>query len=457
MGCTVIRHAIVFTIDDSNTIYPDGTVVLQDDRIVAVGSGETIPIPANATQVIDCQRRMAVIPGLIDTHSHSSLLRGVTENKQLLDWLPRYQLEHRALNEEDAYYAALLSYLEALKSGTTCVMDMYRYMHRCADAAGILGIRVNLVPYVADMPGKDFFETSETNRRLIETHHQTQNGRIQVWLGLEHLFYCSREAFAKAKAYADDYGVRIHTHSSEQKEEVEAVVQQFGQRPIALFQEYGILGEKTAIAHCVWLNQDEIQILADTGTAVSHCPTSNAKLAGGIAPILEFKQAGITVGLGTDGNISNNNLDMFEAMKFASLLQKVHRYDATALPAPDALRMATIEGAKLLGLDHEIGSIAPGKKADLLLVDLWQPNLMPLIWDDNDTNILWNLVYAARGSNVHTVFVDGEMVLQAGRSTRVNEAEVLEAIQAQTTNHLQRRAPFVSGDRGQAMGEVVSC
>ncbi|WP_421655044.1 amidohydrolase family protein [Leptothermofonsia sp. ETS-13] len=444
MGCTVIRHAIVFTVNADDVIYSDGTVVLQDDRIVDVGSSEEVFVPDDATQTIDCQGRMAVIPGLIDVHSHSSLLRGVTENLQLLDWLPRYQLEHRALNEEDAYYAALLCYLEALKGGTTCVVDMYRFMHRCADAAGVLGMRVNLVPYAADMPGKDFFETPETNRKLIETHHLSQNGRVRVGVGLEHLLYCSRDAFAKARAYSEEYGVRIHTHSSEQKEEVEAVVQHFGQRPIALFNELGILGEKTAIAHCVWLNEDEIKLLADTGTSVAHCPTSNAKLAGGIAPILEMKQAGITVGLGTDGNISNNNLDLFEEMKFASLLQKVHRYDAAALSAPETLRMATIEGAKLLGLDHEIGSIEAGKKADLLLVDLWQPNLMPLVWDNNDTNVLWNLVYAAHGSNVHTVFVDGEMVVQAGRSTRVNEAEVLEAIQGQTLDHLKRRESFKS-------------
>jgi 5-methylthioadenosine/S-adenosylhomocysteine deaminase len=442
MGCTVVRHAIVFTVDPTNAIYADGTVVFRDDRIVAVGATETIPLPPDVNQIIDCQGRMAVIPGLIDAHSHSSLLRGVTENMQLLDWLPRYQLEHRALNEEDAYYAALLCYLEALKAGTTCVMDMFRLMHRCADAAGDLGIRVNLVPYVADMPGKDFFENLETNRRLIESHHGAKGGRVQVWVGLEHLFYCSQDAFAKARELSDHYGIRIHTHSSEQKEEVEAVVQHFGKRPIELFHEYGILGEKTVIAHCVWLNSDEIQLLADTGTSVSHCPTSNAKLAGGIAPVLEMQQAGITVGLGTDGNISNNSLDMFETMKFASLLQKVHRYDAAALAAPDTLRMATIEGAKLLGLDQEIGSIEVGKKADLVLVDLWQPNLMPLVWDGNDTNVMWNLVYAARGSNVNTVFVDGEMVVQSGRSTRVSEAHVLEQIQLQTLDLMKRREPF---------------
>jgi 5-methylthioadenosine/S-adenosylhomocysteine deaminase len=442
MRCTVIRNAIVFTVDANNTIHRDGVLILRDDRIVAVGSAETVQVPKDVTHTIDCQGHMAAIPGLIDVHSHSSLLRGVTENYQLLDWLPRYQLEHRALTETDAYYAALLCYLEALKAGTTCVMDMYRFMHRCAEASSTLGLRVNLVPYVADLPGKDFFETCESNRQLIETHHLSENGRVRVWLGLEHLFYCSADAFTKVREYAAHYNVRIHTHSSEQREEVEAVVQTFGKRPIALFKDYGILGEKTAIAHCVWLDQDEIKLLADTGTAVAHCPTSNAKLAGGIAPISEFKQAGITVGLGTDGTISNNSLDMFEEMKFASLLQKVHRYDAAALPAPEVLRMATIEGARLLGLDDEIGSLEPGKKADVVLIDLWQPNTMPLVWDDGDTNILWNLVYSARGSNVHTVFVDGDIVVQAGQSTRVEETALLEAIQAQTQAHLKRRSPF---------------
>jgi 5-methylthioadenosine/S-adenosylhomocysteine deaminase len=444
MGCTVIRNAVVFTVDNNNTLHPNGVIVLRNDRIEAVGSAESIVLPADVTHTIDCQGQMAVIPGLIDVHSHSSLLRGVTENLQLLEWLPRYQLEHRVLTEEDAYYAAILCYLEALKAGTTCVMDMYRYLYRCAEAAAVLGLRVNLVPYIADQPGKDFFETPETNLKLIQTHHESQNGRVRVWFGLEHLFYCTPAAFAKARDCANHYGVRIHTHSSEQREEVEAVIQHFGKRPIELFSDYGILGPDTAIAHCVWLNADEIKLLADTGTSVAHCPTSNAKLAGGIAPILEMQQAGIIVGLGTDGPISNNSLDLFEAMKMASLLQKVSRYDAAALPAIDALRMATIEGAKLLGLDHEIGSLEPGKKADLVLLDLWQPNLMPIVWEDGDTNILWNLVYAAKGSNVHTVFVDGEMVIQAGCSTRVEESIILESVQRQTLALLKRRQAFKS-------------
>jgi 5-methylthioadenosine/S-adenosylhomocysteine deaminase len=447
MSCTVIRNGVIFTVDEQDRVYRDGTVVVRGDRIAAVGPSDQVGIPADTGRVIEAGGKMALIPGLIDTHSHSSLLRGVTENYQLLDWLPRYQLEHRALTEADAYYAALLSYLEALKGGTTCVMDMYRFMHRCAEAAGDLGLRVNLVPYAADTPGKDFFETMESTRRLIESQHGSQGGRVRVWVGLEHLFYCSPAAYQTAVDYSRHYGVGIHTHSSEQKEEVEAVEQHFGHKPIHLFQQYGILGPQTAIAHCVWLDESEIQLLKDTGTAVCHCPISNAKLAGGIAPIPEMLQAGIRVGLGTDGNISNNNLDMFEEMKLASLLQKVKHYDAAALPASTMLRMATIEGAKVLGLEREIGSIEVGKKADWVLLDLAQPNLMPWVWEHNpngieETNILWNLVYAARASNVHTVFVDGIPVIEAGQSTRLSEAKALAEIQAQTEDLLRRREPF---------------
>ncbi len=204
----------------------------------------------------------------------------------------------------------------------------------------------------------------------------------------------------------------------------------------------GILGEKTLIAHCVWLNDEEIKRLADTGTAVAHCPSSNAKLASGIARVPEMLDAGIRVGLGTDGNVCNNSLDLFEEMKFASLLQKAHRLDAAALPANVALRMATIEGARVLGMDREIGSIEVGKRADLLLLDLAQPNMCPIVWEGTQTNVLWNLVYSARGSNVKTVLVDGKVILENGRSTLVDETALLQGAQAQTLQLMERRKDF---------------
>ena len=423
MNHFALRDAAIFTVDPDNRVIPRGTLIVEDGRISAVGPSDEVIIPPDMP-VIDASGH-ALLPGLIDAHSHSSLMRGVTENMQLMEWLPYYQLEHRALTEEYAFHSARLCYLEALKSGTTCVMDMYRFMHRCADAAGEIGLRVNLAPYVADEPGKDFFATRAENRALIHSHHGAQNGRIQVWMGLEHLFYCTPDAYREALECQAEYGVGIHTHASEQKEEDDAVKAHFGRRSIAQLDHYGILGERTLIAHCVWLNDDEIKRIADTGTAISHCPISNAKLASGVARVPEMLAAGITVGLGTDGPVCNNSLSLFEEMKFASLIQKATRLDATVLPADQILRMATINGARALGLGDRIGSLEVGKQADLLLLDLAQPNLTPTEINAAGGNLLWNLVFAADARNVAAVWVDGRQLIANGRATRVSEQAVI--------------------------------
>lgn len=442
MTYIAIKNVVVFTVNAKDEIFQNATVLIHDERIVEIVPSGQLKVPMDVDRVIDCKGGMALLPGLVDVHSHSSLMRGITENMQLMEWLPYYQLEHRAMDEEDAFHAARLCYLEALKSGTTCVMDMYRYMHRCADAAGEIGLRVHLAPYAADVPGKDFFETPAANRKLIETHHLAHHGRIKVWMGLEHLFYCTREAYVHARECAREYGIGIHTHASEQREEEAAVLQRFGKRSIPMLDEMGVLGERTLIAHCVWLNSEEIRRLADTGTSVAHCPSSNAKLASGIAPIVEMREAGVKVGLGTDGNVCNNSLDLFEEMKFSSLLQKVTRFDAAALPAKDMLRMATIDGARVLGMGEQIGSIEVGKKADLILLDLQQPNMQPLVWEDGNTNVLWNIVFSARGSNVKTVIVDGDILLADGLSTKVDEGRVMAAAQSQAELLMRKRRTF---------------
>lgn len=423
-----ITNVTLFTVDARNRVIPSGTVLVADDRIVALGATGSVELPPGCP-VFDGEHRHALLPGLIDCHSHSSLMRGVTENLPLMDWLPWYQLEHRALTEDYAYHAARLCYLEALLAGTTCVMDMYRFMDRCADAAGEIGLRVQLAPYVADRPGKDFFATRAENRRLIQTHHGSQQGRVRVWMGLEHLFYCTEEAYREAADLSREYGVGIHTHASEQKEEEGAVTAEFGRRSLAMLDHYGILGERTLLAHCVWLNGDEIRRVADTGTAIAHCPVSNAKLASGVAPVPEMLAAGITVGLGTDGPVCNNSLSLFEEMKFASLIQKATRLDATVLPAQDILRMATINGARALGLDSEIGSLEPGKKADLLLLDIASPNLAPVQVDANGGSLLWNLVFAAGTSNVQGVWVDGRPLLAGGKAVGINTRAITDHAQ----------------------------
>ncbi|MGI3129034.1 amidohydrolase family protein [Halopseudomonas pachastrellae] len=429
MNHFALHDAAIFTVDPHNRVIPRGTLIVEDGRISAVGPSDEVIIPPGMP-VIDASGH-ALLPGLIDAHSHSSLMRGVTENMQLMEWLPWYQLEHRALTEEYAYHSARLCYLEALKSGTTCVMDMYRFMARCADAAGEIGLRVNLAPYVADAPGKDFFATRAENRALIHSHHGAQSGRIQVWMGLEHLFYCTPDAYREALECQADYGVGIHTHASEQKEEDDAVKAEFGRRSIAQLDHYGILGERTLIAHCVWLTDDEIKRVADTGTSIAHCPISNAKLASGVARVPEMLAAGITVGLGTDGPVCNNSLSLFEEMKFASLIQKATRLDATVLPADQILRMATINGARALGLGDRIGSLEVGKQADLLLLDLAQPNLTPTEINAAGGNLLWNLVFAADARNVTAVWVDGRQLIANGRATQVSEQTVISEAQQQ--------------------------
>ena len=429
MSSFAIRHAAIFTVDSRDRVIPDATLVVEDGVISQVGDDRQVTVPETC-EVIDA-RGHALLPGLVDCHSHSSLMRGVTENMPLMDWLPWYQLEHRAMTEAFAYHSARLCYLEALQSGTTCVMDMFRYMDRCADAASELGLRVQLAPYVADRPGKDFFSTREENRRLIRSHHETQNGRVRVWMGLEHLFYCTEDAYREAANLSRDYGVGIHTHASEQKEEEQAVTAELGRRSLAMLDEYGILGERTLLAHCVWLNDEEIARVADTGTSIAHCPVSNAKLASGVARVPEMLTAGVTVGLGTDGPVCNNSLSLFEEMKFASLIQKATRLDATVLPADRILRMATIDGAKALGLDREIGSLEVGKKADLLLLDLSRANLTPVNVDEQGGNLLWNLVFAAGSNNVAGVWVDGRRLIDRNGATSVAQQTVIAEAQQQ--------------------------
>ena len=236
-------------------------LVFRDGVIVAVGPSDSVVVPDDAT-VIDGNGRLAVLPGLIDAHSHSSLLKGYSENAQLMDWLPEYQREHQVLGPDDAYYGCLVSYMEALKGGTTTVMDMYRFLHKGAEAAGALGMRVHLVPYAADHPTKHFFETLETSEQLIVDCHGTHDGRVKVWLGLEHITYCSASMFDRVRGLSDEYGVNIHTHTSEQREEVDVVIELFGGRPVHVLNERGILKPGSVLAHCVWLDASEISVLA---------------------------------------------------------------------------------------------------------------------------------------------------------------------------------------------------
>jgi 5-methylthioadenosine/S-adenosylhomocysteine deaminase len=435
----LIRNGVVLPLEGNRSVLDPGSVLVLDREIVAVGGVDEIDARANDAEVIDATGH-AVIPGLHNCHLHSGLLRGTAESKSLWDWLKSYvDPAHKALTPEIAETASLLAYTEGLRSGTTSVLDMWRYMEGSVRAAETLGIRATLAPYVADEAGYDYFESLESNRSLLEAHSRSASGRVRAWVGLEHLFYCTRDAFRAAIELAEEFDTGIHTHSSETIWEVEESLRRFRRRPIEEFFNRGILGPRTVIAHCVWLDDREIQLLAQTSTSASHCPCSNMKLSSGAARVADMRDAGIAVGLGSDGEKENNNLDLIEEMKFASLLQKVATLDPTSGDPWDVLAMATLEGARVLGLEDITGSLEPGKRADVVTVDLRALHMTPVMHGD-DFNVAAHLVFSATGRDVDHVLVDGRLLVDGGRVLPVDVESVRVSAQAAAEDLFARRA-----------------
>jgi 5-methylthioadenosine/S-adenosylhomocysteine deaminase len=435
----LIRGGIVLPMESGRVVHDPGSVLIEGDRIAAVGWVDELDDMAGDAELVDASQH-AVIPGLQNCHLHSGLLRGTAESLALFEWLHEYvDPAHKALTREIAETASLLCYTESVRFGTTSVMDMWRFMEGSARAAERVGIRATLVPYVADEEGFDFFESIASNRRLLETHREAAEGRVRSWIGLEHLFYCTPEAFRAAAELAEEFDTGIHTHSSETVWEVQESLRRFGRRPIEEFFNRGILGARTVVAHCVWLDDREIRLLAETGTSVAHCPCSNMKIASGPARIGDMRAAGIAVGIGSDGEKENNNLDLLEEMKFASLLQKVSTLDPTVGDAWDMLEMATIEGARALQLDGITGSLTPGKRADVVTVDLRGLHTTPVL-HGRDFNVVAHLVFSASGHDVRDVWVDGRRLVAGGSVLSVDAEQVRAQAQAAAEELFERRA-----------------
>jgi 5-methylthioadenosine/S-adenosylhomocysteine deaminase len=295
------------------------------------------------------------------------------------------------------------------------------------------------VPYVADAEGFDYFESIESNRRLLETHRTAAEGRVRSWVGLEHLFYCTPAAFRAAVALAEEFDTGLHTHSSESIWEVQESLARFGCRPIEELFRRGALSQRTVVAHCVWLDDREIELLAQTGSAVAHCPCSNMKLSSGPARVGAMRAAGVTIGLGSDGEKENNNLDLLEEMKFASLLQKVSTLDPTTGDPWDVLAMATIDGARALDLEKVTGSLEAGKRADVVTVDLSGLHTTPVL-HGTDFNVAAHLVFSATGHDVRDVWVDGRRLVSGGRAVDFDVESIRSSAQAAAEELFARRA-----------------
>ena len=427
--------------DPEEEVIKDGAVLIQDNKIADVGDKNTIQSKYNPDEVIDAKDKI-VIPGLVDLHFHSSnMSRGKSENLGLKEFLESYYYPViEASDSEDVYYEALLAYSEALLTGTTVVNDMYHDLESCARAAEDIGIKAILSSTTADLvDGLESLEDNEDSFNNIES----PSGRVEVWFGVEWLPLCSDEHLEKARKLADEYDTGIHIHLNESQNEVETCVEEFGERPTVRAYNCDVLGPDTVAAHCVWLTDEEKSMYAETGAHISHNPTSNAKLGNGIAPAPELLELDINVGVGIDAAICNNTSDLFETMKDASLYHKAKEMDASQMPAKKILEMATINGAKALGMEDEIGSIEPGKKADLVLIDLNMANMRPIHFGERH-NIYTNLVYSSPGNAVDTVLVNGKTIVEDKQLATMELNEIIESHSNRTEDIMEKRKQYLS-------------
>ncbi len=413
----VLRNGIVVTLNDADDVLFGGNVVIEGDRIAQVTAD---PVAADGARVIDATDKI-VMPGLVDFHYHTALGKGYSDHLPLWEYLQTcWYPMIRAIDPEEAYWAALASYSESIKCGVTAVNDMYRQVEALADAAEKIGIRAVLSNDVAT--DEHDLDTLADNARAFRAKNGAANGRVQVLVGIEWLPLASEELLRDARALANELGTGIHIHLNESLSEVEISKEMFGRRPTEVAYDCGILGPDCIAAHCVWLSDVEMALMRETHTHISHNPSSNAKLGNGVARLPEMLAAGLNVGLGHDAAECNNSRDMFEVMKFASLMHRAVRVDASLGQAPDVVRMATKNGNRGLGIDA--GELSPGKKADVILVDTQSQMFTPLMPGNKD-HVFSHLVFAANGSCVETVIVDGQVVYEDREFTTIDEEEVL--------------------------------
>jgi 5-methylthioadenosine/S-adenosylhomocysteine deaminase len=400
----VIADALLVTQDTDRRVLR-GDLRVEEGAIVHVG----LNAPREGAEVVD-GRRFAVVPGLINTHTHvaMSLLRGIADDRDLAGFLDRLFAVDAHRTNDDIEAGAAAGIAEMLLGGTTAFLDLYYSEDAVARAVERLGIRgflgwAVLDPELTTQKGAPL----ENARRFIEAYQH--HGRVTPLVAPQGVYVCSKDTWLGARDLADQYRTLCHFHLSETRKEVHELEAKTGHRPPVWLEEIGFLGPRMVAAHGVWLTRREIEILARREVGVAHCPSSNLKLAtGGVAPVVELQNAGVTVGVGTDSVASNNSLSMLREAHLAGLLQKHHRWDATALPAQLLLDMITRDGARLLGRAADLGSLEVGKRGDFFLARLDHPSMLPARPD----TVVSHLVYSAGDEVVDSVFIEGEPIVR---------------------------------------------
>ena len=413
----LIKNALILNPNDFES--KRQSLLIKDDLIAEISDKID---ESGIDKVIDAEGKI-LLPGLVNTHTHLSmtLFRGLADDLSLDSWLNDNIWPMEAnLNGDYCYIGALLGAVEMIKSGTTTFSDMYFYMEDVARAVDDAGIRAVLSYGMIDFGDAEKRENEiKENMALFDECNGMADGRIKVFLGPHSPYTASKELLIKVRELADEYGMGIHIHVSETEKEINDSLDEKGLRPFEYLEKIGFLGPDVVAAHSVWLSDDEIEIIKRHNVKVSHNPCSNMKLASGIAPVSRLMEKGICVSIGTDGASSNNNLDLIEELKTASLLQKVSTLDPKVLNSDEAIEMATIKGAEALGLESEIGSIEVGKKADIILIDTNCANMVP-----DSSKISSNVIYSANGSNVDTTICNGKILMENRKLTVLDEDEI---------------------------------
>lgn len=424
MSKKIIYNAHIITMNAHLDIIPNGSLLIENGKISRI-SGETIR--DDDAEMTDAEG-MYVMPGFINTHTHlpMTMLRGYADDLPLHEWLTDhiFPAEARWVNAENVRLATRLAFIEMIKSGTTCFNDMYFFEDVIAEEARKAGIRGVMGESVIDFPTASF-QTVDEGLAICEALIRKWKGDpiIHPSVCVHAPYTCSKETLIKTKRLADKYHMLLQIHVSETRKEVEDITAQTGMPPVEYLHAIGLLDRNVIAAHCVWLNEKEVELMATSGTSIGHCPKSNLKLASGIADTDTYAKAGINVSLGTDGTASNNTLDMVEEMRFAALLPKVVHYNPEAVNARAALQMATINGAKALGLDAITGSLEAGKSADLIFVHAASSNMIP-VYDEYSA-----IVYAMNSKNVRSSMVNGEWIMKDRMLLHIDKEETLAAME----------------------------
>jgi len=426
MSKLLIKNGYIVTMNATRDEFV-GDILVEDDSIVAISK----EINIEADEVIDATGQV-VIPGMIQSHIHltQTLFRGQGDDLELMDWLRNriWPLEgsHTA---ESNYISAKLGIAELIMGGTTSIIDMATVNHtdKIMEAIDETGFRALIGKCMMDMGDADKRLMEQTRSsidesvELLEKWHGAAEGRITYAFAPRFVISCSEELLLEVKDLAEKYDVMIHTHASENQGEIAIVEERHGQRNINYLHSIGLTGERLVLAHCIWLSEEEKKILAETGTKVAHCPSSNLKLASGIAEIPELLEMGVNVSIAADGAPCNNNLDMFTEMRNASLIQKARLLDSTVMPAHTIFELATLGGAKAMCKENELGSLEAGKKADIVIVKQDNIHSAP----NHHVDVVANLVYATRATDVQTTIINGKVLMKDRKLLTIDKDELI--------------------------------